>query len=299
VFGMLSILYFYLPHWFGQTYASYANFGQSIITNLLAACILFILSYIFLRKFYDSKGEDLKQQFSAAVAELLIRRNQAQEVEGISYSNIDTDWNVLLEGATAADICVFYLNHEWEQKNFEILKRFARSGGKLSVYLPNPISLSGRFFGSSRIDEKTSERIMETYVDLYRELVPVSKNVQIKFADKGFSFMFSRIQRADGSRFLFSPYPNVRPNSPTIVINEAKAPDYFRQYAAQEVTLLNAPSQQFNFEEGQYIVWSNDGSKVFVSSELSCSAGCEFCFVGSLNPDIRRASLQKTPAFSV
>jgi DNA repair photolyase len=257
---------------------------EDVATGLIPVSLAFIVSNILLRKYREIRDEGLADEVGMKVTEAIEAQKERRAIEAISFGNDETDWRLLLLGASAAEICLFYISSSWANKNLPIFLDFVKKGGKLTFYLPSPLGITGRFFGNSKPTSDTQKRIMTSYKLIDDGLVKTHpKMVEVIFSDTGFNFMFARITKNSSKSFLISAYPNNfnKIDSPLVAFSEQQA-EKIRMFADAEVASLRPAQSTFDYENRQLLSWSDDGRRVFVSSDLHCPLECSFCFVESL-----------------
>src|ERR1043165_7358257 len=199
------------------------------------------------------------------------------------------NWKEILQDAREIDLCLFYTNTTFNSQWIQEFGAFFRNGGKLNLYLPNPLKISDQFFDASEIKREKAERILDTARHFWDCAIKEGKesSLTVEFPDKGFNYMYGYIKYEKSNPvFLFSPYQNeAAPHLPPVIFfNMAKATAPITSFVEKEIQGIQAKTLVPDFEREKLLIWEPNRNRVFVSSSLGCSMGCPFCYIKSIQP---------------
>ena len=299
---VLIFIYFAADKIIPAKHLNFQNLIKNLSVALLPICALFAASYLYLRK-----TQVLKQSLDTAeildgIEEVLYKEKLTREVVEVSYSYHSTDWNVFLKDATSFDLCLFYASNDWMNKNIPIFEKFLANGGHMNVWLPNPLEITGKFVGLSKLSLSTGKKIAQTYCKFSEELKgKFPNNIFITFADSGFSYMFARAKTPQMDKILISPYSNnsERVDSPAVIFDSKRAPEDLSRFVGKELASYKKSNLAENLQDKELIVWDKTEKKVFISSDLYCSMKCKFCFVESIKNEHLRQTEDAAQIFTL
>lgn len=238
--GLLVFLFFWADHWVVDATASpnmatLKVFTTSVVANIIPVFVLFIGSYVVLRKIQEIKTEERDEQLALSVADA-VKQEVLPLITELSRPVVierfnSAPWDDLIRGANRIDITVHYFDTWINQHSDAIKDFFRRKDVKMRIVLPDcecePLiaSLLPRFPEMDENNLKHKIRNVSAKLRTLRDEAGANKSA-LKV------FRINKVQwhcavRMDDDMAVLSIYENARKGgtqSPAFMVDLAKHP---------------------------------------------------------------------------